>query len=29
VPVATIRWDFLQGHADERSAQSWDKIAAL
>src|SRR5215469_7351770 len=25
--VATIRWDFPQDHADERSAQHWDKIA--
>src|SRR6516225_206012 len=24
--AATIRWDFPQGHADERSAQCWDRI---
>jgi len=27
--VATIRWDFPQGHADARSAQGWDKIPVL
>ena len=27
--VATIRWDFPRGHADERSAQGWDKIPGL
>jgi len=27
--AATIRWDFPQGHADERSAQCWDKIPGL
>ena len=27
--VATIRWDFPQDHADERSAQCWDKIPGL
>src|SRR6516225_9788859 len=27
--VATIRWDFPQGHADERSAQCWDRIPGL
>ena len=25
--VATIQWDFPQGHGDERSARRWDKIA--
>jgi len=27
--VATIRWDFPQGHTDERSVQYWDKIPGL
>jgi hypothetical protein len=27
--AAIIRWDFPQGHADERNSQRWDKIAGL
>ena len=29
MPVATIQWDFPQGHADERSAQYCHRIPGL